>query len=221
VAVADVNTPGVAVDGDVIARHDAHEAARHFWNQAWIVGGTRADVGQRLRVGQAVAGKVAHRRVTVRVYVRTTARACVDGIAPQRPQPRGDVIGHRHPQRHLPALAQPMRQPHVVGMHVGDDDAQNRQAVERLVKHLLPQRFDLIARHAAIDHRPAVAASDAVAQQPQVDVVQRKRQRHAQPPYAVGKLNRHAGRGQQLAPWVGQFLFVGIHGAHLTQPRSV
>jgi len=105
-----------------------------------------------------------------------------------------------------------MRKPDVVGVHMGDEDAQNRQAVEFLRENLLPQGFDLVARDAAIDHRPAVAAIDMVAQQPQVDVVQRKRQRHAQPPHAGGQFQCCAGFGERLAPRIDEFLFVRIHG---------
>jgi hypothetical protein len=71
---------------------------------------------------------------------------------------RGLEVGGADPQRRLPALAQPVRQADVVGVHVGDDDAHHGQALQLVLEHLLPQRARLGPVDAAVHHRPALAA---------------------------------------------------------------
>ena len=93
---------------------------------------------------------------------------------PHRAQSRHVVVGRADPKPHVPALAQPVRQTDVVGVHVGHDDAQYRQALKLAVKNLLPLFPGLIARNAAVDDAPACASVLRVTQQPQVDVVQRE-----------------------------------------------
>jgi len=69
---------------------------------------------------------------------------------------------------------------------------------------------------AAVDDRPALArpvrAVEPVAQQPQVDVVEREGQAHAQPAQAGRQLERVPGRRQRVAERVVQLLFEGVHG---------
>jgi hypothetical protein len=98
----------------------------------------------------------------------------------------------------------------MVGVHVRDQHAQQRQPIQLAVEHLLPAGAGVGVVDAAVHRRPAVAAVDAVAQQPQVDVVQRKRQRHAQPAHAGRHLQRGARRGQLVAQRVAQRIFVGL-----------
>jgi hypothetical protein len=99
----------------------------------------------------------------------------------------------------------------MVGMHVRDDDTQHGQTAQRRLEHLIPECLDLVAGHTAINYRPALAAIDLVAQQPQVDVIQRERQRHAHPADAIGHVSGCAWRGKLVAKRVIQFLLVGIH----------
>jgi hypothetical protein len=89
-----------------------------------------------------------------------------------------------------------VRQADVVGVHVRDDDAQDRQAFELGGEHLLPLRLGLVAADAAVDHRPAGAAVQLVAQQPQVDVVQREGQ--------AMRIQRTPGATSIVAPERGQ-----------------
>ena len=82
----------------------------------------------------------------------------------------------------------------MVGVHVGDD-ARAAPAGLELVANTCSQAARVAGvGDAAVDDGPALArlAFLAVAQQPQVDVVERERQAHAQP--------AHAGRHRQRAP---------------------
>ncbi|MCY1552667.1 hypothetical protein D9M68_890770 [compost metagenome] len=66
-------------------------------------------------------------------------------------------------------------------------------------------------RDAAVDHRPALDAVDRVAQQPEVDVVQRKGQPHADPAHAGRDFQCFAGGGQGVAQGVVEFAFEEVH----------
>jgi hypothetical protein len=81
-----------------------------------------------------------------------------------------------------------MRQAQVIGVHVGCDHAQHRQAVQTVGKHLAPLIAGLRVVQTAIDNGPALHTINAVLQQPQVDVVQGKRQSHADPVHPLGHL---------------------------------
>ena len=94
----------------------------------------------------------------------------------------GQVFGLRHRYRTLPACGEPSGIPDVVRVVMRGDDAVERGALERGGKVMLPQRAGRDVAVAAIDLRPAILAGA----KPQIDVVQRKGQRHAQP--------QHAGR---------------------------
>ena len=93
--------------------------------------------------------------------------------------------------------AQPMRQAQVIGVHVGCDHAQHRQAVQTVGKHLAPLIAGLRVVQTAIDNRPALDAINAVLQQPKVDVVQGKGQGHADPVHPLGNFQglTHGGQG--------------------------
>src|SRR3546814_17152668 len=62
--------------------------------------------------------------------------------SPLRPKPGDGVVGHRHPQRRIPALAQPRRQADRNGMHMCQQNAQHRQDVERVLEDFLPKRLE-------------------------------------------------------------------------------
>ncbi|MNV73512.1 hypothetical protein D3C71_1666700 [compost metagenome] len=101
-------------------------------------------------------------------------------------------------------------------MHVGDDHAHDGQALELLGEDLFPLGAAAVAGHTAVDHGPAVASAgaviEAVAQQPEVDVVQRKGQAHAYPFDAWRHFQAAAGRGQFVCQRVVDFMFKQIHG---------
>lgn len=99
----------------------------------------------------------------------------------------GDVVvGGADPQGRIPLSADPAGQADMVGVHVGDDDTQDGQAFKLGGKDLLPLIACLGAVDAAVDDRPAFAYLSmqiglAITQQPEVDVIQGKRQGHADP----------------------------------------
>jgi hypothetical protein len=83
----------------------------------------------------------------------------------------------------------------MVRVHVRHDHAQYGQALQLGLENLLPLRTALGPVNAAVHHRPAfqvgalaAGIGQAVAQQPQVDMVQRKRQHHAYPVHTGGNL---------------------------------
>ncbi|MNG88146.1 hypothetical protein D3C79_469700 [compost metagenome] len=129
------------------------------------------------------------------------------------------VLVCRHVHRAAEALGQPAGDARVVGVVVGADHRQQRLAGKQLGEHALPDLAGLRGVHAGVDHYPAVA----MAQQVQVDVVQAKRQRHAQPPYA-GSHFTHLAAARRLWPWVTQaalqFMAVAIALSHGGHPRT-
>ena len=131
----------------------------------------------RLLVEPGAAGKGARR-------LRIIGGAVAGHHAGVQPLLLGD------PQGRLPALGEPAGKPDMVGMVMRDDDPPHRPAAEMLGKDLLPQPGRRRAGKAAIDDRPA----RPVFQQPQIDVVEREGQRHAQPQHAGGDRYRLARR---------------------------
>ena len=108
-------------------------------------------------------------------------------------------VGRADPQRavapeHAPARRQPVGQPDVVRMHVGHDHAQHRQAAQVVCEHLLPGGAGGVVADAAVDDGPAfhraVRALDPVAQEPEVDVVQREGAAASAP---ISRRGRHRG----------------------------
>src|SRR3546814_1016910 len=65
---------------------------------------------------------------------------------------------------------------------------------------VFPKCLDLVAGHAAVDYRPALPAIDFVAQQPKVDMIKRKRQRHANPTDSIPDRYGLTRLGQGIAP---------------------
>jgi hypothetical protein len=104
-----------------------------------------------------------------------------------------------------------MGQAHVVGVHVGHQHAQDRQALQRLGFDLLPGLSGGRVVDAAVHRGPAFLhhaglgrVGQAVAQQPQVDVVEGEGQTHAQPKHAGCHFGDRAGRRQVLTQRIVQ-----------------
>ena len=117
------------------------------------------------------------------------------------------VVGGADPERRVPALADEVGQTDVVGVHVRDDDAQDRHTLQLRLEDLLPLRAGLVPSDAAIDHRPALDPVDGIAQQPEVDVIEREGQRHANPTHAGRHCERLADFGEGVAQGVMEFAF--------------
>ena len=117
-------------------------------------------------------------------------------------------------------VEQPVGQADVVGVHVRDDDAQDGQALELRGEDLLPLRAGFVARDAAVHDAPAldaaVGAVHLVAQEPDVDVVERERQTHADPADAGRHVDRFAGGRQPFVQGVVEFAFEEVHVVVLT-----
>ncbi len=133
-------------------------------------------------------------------------------------------VGGADPQPAVPALREPVRQADMVRVHVRADHAQHRQALQLVGEDLLPRRACAGVVDAAVDDGPAFAPAFRrvlmVAQQPQVDVVQREGQLHAQPAHAFGYRLRVADGRQRVAEDVMQFAFKGIGHAWATICRD-
>ena len=122
------------------------------------------------------------------------------------------VFQARHPQARVKLAREPTRHANVVGVHVGHQHAGHRPVVGGLREEFAPDFGVVIGAGAGVNNRPAIV----VFQRPQVDVVQRIGQRHANPVDTRLHLQRvAAGRG--CGKGVDQFargLVVGqsVHG---------
>ena len=150
---------------------------RHRGHAAPVAGMAHGKDVARLVVEAGPLGKSARR-------LRIISGAVAGHHARVQPLLLGD------PQGRLPTLGEPAGKPDMVGMVMRDDDPPHRPAAEIAGKELLPQRGRLSPGKAAIDDRPA----RPVFQEPQIDVVERKGQRHAQPQNAGGDQVRLARR---------------------------
>ncbi len=84
----------------------------------------------------------------------------------------------------------------MVGMMVGDEEARDRVSGDTLGKDALPQPPGDVVADAAVDERPGRLPGQFVLEQPQVDVVEGERQRHARPVHPRRDLQRLASRGR-------------------------
>ena len=93
---------------------------------------------------------------------------------------KSDPKRYAHTLRTKPwsvAIEGEVGKPGVIGVKVGDDDPLDRPATEAIVDDPEPSLTRVIDCHAGVDQGPAVA----IFQQPQIDVIEAERQRHAQP----------------------------------------
>jgi hypothetical protein len=155
------------------------------------VGMRQRQAGHATRVQVLALGDPFHARRIKTVAAHQLQHALRIGCATARAHVvRLQELRLGHPRQHLEFLAQPVAQADVVGMKMGDDHALDRLADQLLCKDLLPAAARFIGGKTAIDDGPAVT----VFQQPQVDVIEHKRQRHAQPPHAGRDVDNRAGR---------------------------
>ena len=119
-----------------------------------------------------------------------------------------------------------MRQAHVIGVHVRDHHAQNGQAFHGARHHLAPGFLRARIGHAAVHHGPAVSHACGrffcIRQQPQIDVVQRKRQGHANPPHPRRDFQSVSQLWQGGAQWKTQGFFASheVGRVHLGARRG-
>ena len=95
-----------------------------------------------------------------------------------------------------------------------DQHAQDGQAFHGACKNLFPCGLGAIVGHAAIDCGPAMANAACglfgIFEQPQVDVVERKRQLHPNPQNAWRHSQGLAQCGQRVTQWKTQRLLTRI-----------
>jgi hypothetical protein len=123
----------------------------------------------------------------------------VERAGAQRDVGAAEIAGLAGQQRQAEALAQPARQPDVVGMEVGHDQPGQAPAGQRAVDERAPDGAGGLITDAGVEDRPALAVLDQV----DIDVVQPKRQGNARPQDARRDLG-HLARGWRLRRRKGQ-----------------
>src|SRR6185312_1784091 len=103
-------------------------------------------------------------------------------------------LAGRGPQLDAKPLAEPAGEPDMVRVIMRDDDARHRRA-ELVREDVLPEAFDDVAGNARVDDGPTRAVLD----QPQIDMIEREGQRHAQPAHTRRDLAAASGR-RRLPP---------------------
>ncbi len=206
-AEAGDHAPLPTADAHILAILHAVVGRRYRRHQRRVIILASAQLRQQVRVAQAVALKVRQ------------ARGTVDAGQRGRHHARKCVLAGGHPQRRLPARAQPIGQADMVGMAMGRDHAYHRQAAQLAREDGFPGSTRGVVGDAAIDDGPAAdrpahrvgCAFEFILQQPQVDVVQRERQAHAQPPHTGRDFMHHGGFRQGIAEWIIELGFKRIH----------
>ena len=159
--------PAASIDSDLVAGKHTVEARRRL--------------AHRARIGVLVLSQR-----FLALLVETVPRVQIDsGRAADGRQLRAMdlrrvILTLRHPQGHLEPLREPARQSKVIRMKMRADHALHRQAGEHAGDQLFPE----IARDLRVEARVDQGPTRAIAQHPQVDVIECKRQRHAQPEHA-------------------------------------
>src|SRR6266705_512592 len=176
-AVSHDDLPIAAADAMRLPVHQAPVAGGKAGHPAAIIG---AALLHQLELfsGESVAHEHRHRVVEAETRASLAHRV------------RGEILGLRHPEFGAGALGQPRGETRVIGMMVRDDEAPDRAPRDASGEDALPQRARGVVADAAVDECPALA----IFEQPEVDVVERKRQRHAQPVHAGRDLQGLAGR---------------------------
>jgi hypothetical protein len=188
--------PSVLADGDGFTITQAPEA-----------------VGQRMHVlAKATKARAVHvQRFFAPSYLPVEADGVVRGLAAGvgHQGAAGQVFKPSHPQPALELACEPAGHAHVIGVHVGAEDAGDARALRRGGQRALgrnqlaPSGQRLGCLGAGINHRPAGPKLVFVGQRPQVDVVQGKRQVHAYPQHP-GRHFLHHARSRWLATGVLQ-----------------
>ncbi len=149
---------------------------------------------------------------------------------------RGDVLGLGHPQLDTETLRQPAGQAEMVGVIVRYHHASNRMATQIVRNDLVPQSPCGLRVQPGVYQGP----TGAVAQHPQIDVVERERQRHAQPIHTTSRpparcrrralaegekpdLGRRGGQQRQgyAGSWDGEVEMAGLRSYFRSPPGTL
>ena len=176
-AVAGDHLPFVPADDELVAAVEAPVAGGQRGHAA-PVGVAAADEGLAARLVEAVAAELGHH-----VGLVVAGQGVPDGVA-------GQELAQAHAHLGAGAFGQPLGQPQVVRVVVGDDDPRHRPA--EAAEDGVPGLAGAVDVVAGVDDRHALA----VVEQPQVDVVEGEGQGHPDPVHAGGDLDGLAGGGQ-------------------------
>ncbi len=167
--------PIVATDRKLVAVHHAAIALGHRRHAARIALALARRIGNDL-ARQAV-GEVELQRVVAIEAGEIVSR----GV-------RREILRGRHPERCAGAFDEPPCAADVIGVVVRDDDVLHGAPGHHAVEVLLPEIERRLDSEAGVHEREAIA----VLEDPQVDVVEREGQRHADPTDAGRDRDRFA-----------------------------
>jgi hypothetical protein len=176
-AAADDDAPGSPADHELHAVGKTVILLRHRSDQA-AVALRPADLDRLLDVAEADAA------VEIGELAMEGAGPVGDRLARMAPFAVGG------PKLDAEPLGEPAGKAHMVGVEMRADEPRHLLAVERAGEDPLPEPFGLGIADAGIDDCPA----GAVLHEPEIDVVELKRQRHAQPAHARRHVQRRARR---------------------------
>jgi hypothetical protein len=186
--------PVAPADRELVAVHHAAVALRHGRHAARIAAALADGAGDGVR--RHAVGDVEGDRV-----LAVEARAVVvRGV-------RREILRRRHPHGRARAFHEPCGAAHVVGMVVRDDDVLHGLGSEKpreVPLPDLPRGRNAVAR---VDQREPVA----VVEDPEIDMVEREGQRHADPPHAGGDLDRLSRLRNPLFEGMRDYLLVQTH----------
>ena len=187
-AFADNDAPFAPADHDRHAVTEPMIGRRHRRDAAAIA---RMAPGEKIAVG-LVEPRPPREAACRRGIIRRPLAGHHAGVQPL-------LLGD--PQGRVPALGEPAGEPDMVRMIMCDDDPADWAAGEALGEDPLPRFLGFRQGEAAIDDRPA----RPVVEQPQIDVVEREGQLHAQPQHAGRDRDQLARRGRRLDRKIKQF----------------
>ena len=179
VAVTDNDTPLIAAYLDLVPVEHAHEAARRFSHDLAVRIASPGDPRHALRI-QPVLRKQFGGRIGAE-----SGQCFVLRVG-------GQEFRFGHPQRRTEALRQPAGVAEMIGMKMRHQYAHQSRTTNELGENPFPVRARVVQTDAAVHRGP----SFSIAQQPEIDVVQCKRQRHAQPVQPRRNLADAAGHGR-------------------------
>ncbi len=164
-----------------------------------------AKAAKKLLVDSNLFRRKSRRRIGADAFFRGTA----PGVRSQNAAKH--VLVARHPEIDIEMMHQPTRAANVIRMPVGCYDVGGRITAHRPGKSVLPDSAALLCVDAGIDDD----STGTISKQPQVNVIQSKRQRHPQPENIV----RHLLGCALGRPGIEFVLDLG-HCAMFTRPEA-
>jgi hypothetical protein len=185
-AVTGNHAPVIRSDANLVAARQALKIHRDFRDAAtiWIAAG--------IERSQVLGGHAV--RTQQRAHRTGTVAAVLTGD-----RMRGQIFRLRHHYRAAEVRGKPCRVAQMIGVIVRCDDPAERLTGQSRGNVNLPELARCRIAVTAIDLRP----STSITEEPQVDVIERERQGHAQPMNAGRDLAHHAGGGR-VGAWIAE-----------------